>query len=212
MERYVNDSTATQPAEEAFEIPGVNTKIGLTMTGGSWKNYKKTLTIYYYDAKQRITEIAQKLEEGDIGAYTTFVHALKSASASMGAHEVSAMAAALEEAAQNGNMLYISEHNDHFLKTLSDLVLAIEKVVLSDQSDEAGENDIPFLHENLEKLKIALDEMDMTAIDALMAKLDSKEWDKDLSASIENISQYVLLFEYENAINVIDGLIAKYIK
>jgi len=211
MERYVKDGTSAQPAEEGVEIDGVNTKIGLAMTGGSWKNYKKTLIIYYYDTKQRLLEIPQKLEEGDIKTYTTFVHALKSASASIGAHEASSLAAALEDAATNGNMLFISEHNDKFMKILSDLVSSIEKVLLDAEPEEAV-NDIPFLHETLEKLKTALDEMDMTTIDELMAKLDTGKWDKELSGAIENISQYVLLFEYESAIGVIDALIAEYIK
>ncbi|MDR1689707.1 MAG: response regulator [Clostridiales bacterium] len=213
---YVADEAdeAAAGAEKEIIISGLDTKKGMVMTGGSWKNYIKTLTIYYYDAKQRIEQIGKMLEEGNVTAYTTAVHALKSASGSIGASNVSQMAAALEDAAKSGNMLYVGEHNEEFVRLLKTLTDSLEKVVLGEEQERnaAEENNIPFLYDALCNLRKALDEMDMGEIDDNMAKLDSKDWEKEISAMIENISQNVLLFEYDSAKDIINEIIDKYIE
>jgi len=213
MERYEKDASEQNPSEVKMGITGLDTKKGLAMTGGSWRNYEKTLTIYYYDAKQRLNDITKRLEEGDISGYTTLIHALKSASGSIGATALSSAAAALEDAANNKDMNFIGDNNGSFIRMLESLISELDKALFDKAEEtEVVENDIPFLRDTLTKLKTALDEINMSAIDELIIKLESKEWAQDLKENIENIFKFVLLFEYESAVNLIDEIMAKYLK
>jgi len=134
--------------------------------------------------------------------YTIYVHALKSASASIGANDLSEMAKSLENAGRQADVAYIKKHNPGFLKELEKVLDNISKVLKKDEPK--GPVDFEALKIELGKLKAAIDILDSDAIDkatnALRAFAQVPE--------IEDILQKTLIGEYEEVAARIDKFFA----
>jgi len=108
-------------------IPGVDVKKGIAMTGGKEERYRSLLALLCKDVEERLP-LLQKTEEADlssadiISALVTQFHALKGASANLGAEKVSAEAAALEAAGKAGNIEFIGKQLPVFMETLKAFV------------------------------------------------------------------------------------------
>jgi len=116
---------------ELFAIPNVDTAKGIAMLRGNLDLYKKVLSMFCVDADERLAYL-QKIPEADIlQSFIIHVHSLKSASAAIGAQEVSSQAAGLEAAGKADDMAFIREHLPDFTVLLTELVKNI-RTVLSD--------------------------------------------------------------------------------
>jgi signal transduction histidine kinase/CheY-like chemotaxis protein/HPt (histidine-containing phosphotransfer) domain-containing protein len=113
-----NDQLAVR---SLYLIPGVDTAKGIAMTGGSLEAYKKVMDIFCKDIEDRM-RIIQNIPEADtLSLFIINVHALKAASASLGAKDVSAQAAELEAAGKAEDIAYIRERLPSFLQMLREL-------------------------------------------------------------------------------------------
>jgi CheY-like chemotaxis protein len=193
------------------KISGLNILKGLERYHNDDEMYLKIMRSYTASVRSMLDSIAT-VSEDRIGNYEIIVHGIKGASLDIFAEELGKSAKALEDAAKAGDLMFVSENTEVFLTMLGNLVNAIEEVVFKGSGENDDEQDIPLLHEIFDTLKIALSEMDMTAIDELMARLESGNWNKELRGYIENISQNVLLFEYDDAMTAIDEIMAKFIE
>ena len=124
-----NSSSAVSPIAD---IPGIDAKIGIAMMGGSEAKYRKVLSVFRNDAQERL-QFLQKTPEGDdLRTFIIHVHALKSAAASVGAAEISAYAARLEEAGRAGDIAFIEKGLSEFADLLSEMVKKIRDVLCID--------------------------------------------------------------------------------
>jgi signal transduction histidine kinase/CheY-like chemotaxis protein/HPt (histidine-containing phosphotransfer) domain-containing protein len=197
-------------SEEPFSIDGIDVKTGLSMTGGTMDFYLESLRSYVKDGREKVVQIGEVLRNGDSALYTTYVHALKSASASIGAIDVSESAKKLEMAGKNQDMDYINAKNDGFVADLESIlanIAAFLKVrdgksaaVLDEGSPEDLRNDLAALRE-------ALDAMDIQKSDQLIKQIASRKWDAGLAGRIQDLSQYVLFSDFDEAIELIDNLL-----
>jgi len=125
----VNDEQAGSPKEGSaaakapaeIKIEGVDTAKGIEMMNGDAKIYLRILGVFHKGGQDKINEINSALEASDIRLYTTYVHGLKSALASIGATELSAAALELEMAGRAENREYIDEHTPKFISGLESL-------------------------------------------------------------------------------------------
>jgi len=197
---------------ETINIDGIDTKVGLSMTGGTVDMYMRVLDIFYKDCLEKMDEIALALQNNDIYLYTTYVHALKSASANVGAGKVSEYAKNLESAGKNEDVMYITENNDKFFAEIRALLENIKPVLNKadeDNAAETGEEDIEKLKDNLTKLKTALDEMDIGAVDTIVSELQAVKWSGDTKDMVEGIFHSILMFEYDEATAQINEILSK---
>ncbi|GHS95512.1 hypothetical protein AGMMS50276_11440 [Synergistales bacterium] len=105
-----------------LKIDGVDTAIGLDMMGGSMDAYIDVLDTYRQDAEERLPIFTKAPENEDaLKTLASHAHAIKSASASIGAAEVSKMAALLERAGKDGDEAYVKENIGHFHDELASL-------------------------------------------------------------------------------------------
>ncbi|GHV41090.1 hypothetical protein AGMMS49546_16270 [Spirochaetia bacterium] len=88
-------------AVPALQIEGVDVPQGIAMTGDNEEEYRKILQSFYRDAEERLPYF-DKLG-GDLPVFTSQVHAIKGAAATIGALTVSKEAAALEAAGKAGD-------------------------------------------------------------------------------------------------------------
>jgi len=140
LRKWIPKGKQRKPREEAFaikgqdrdagiKIAGVDTEHGIAMSGGAVDMYLRTLAIYREDGRRKIQELEACLEKGDLPMYTTHVQALKSATANIGAVDLTKLAEVLEMAGQLMDMDSVQARNAHFVSDLAILLDAIDEVV-----------------------------------------------------------------------------------
>jgi signal transduction histidine kinase/CheY-like chemotaxis protein/HPt (histidine-containing phosphotransfer) domain-containing protein len=104
-------------------IEGVDTRAGLACVGGVHNRYLNLLEMFRRDAYKSLPLLAKTPAEGkESQAFTTQVHALKSVLTSIGAADLAAAAARLEDAGRNGDTSAIHEHLNAFREDLEGLL------------------------------------------------------------------------------------------
>jgi len=112
-EKIPENSGLAGDAASAASFPpinGIDTVKGIAMTGGTVEGYRQVLSMFRKDAEERIQKFrfflyessgSGKFPEKHLVSFVTQIHALKSASATIGAAETSDRADKLEGAAKN---------------------------------------------------------------------------------------------------------------
>jgi len=189
-----------------FEIDGIDVKKGIFMSGGTLKGYIEILSTFRKDGIAKIDEIKKCLETNNYPLYITHVHALKSASANIGASDLSEIARSLEIAGKNEDFAYIEQYNPEFLKTFDVLLNNINTALLANKKNEQVPVDFESLKRELNKLKAAIGAYDSGVIDATVNTLRSFTQAADIGDSIESILQKILIGEYDEAVAIIDAI------
>jgi HPt (histidine-containing phosphotransfer) domain-containing protein len=136
----------------------------------------------------------------------TLVHALRGAARSIGAQEFAETAALLETSAQNADMAAIEKQTPELLMKLHRLIDDIQAALRQQHMDE-GEayDDLAVLH--LESLKSALLDMDVQSVNLLLMEYAALPLAEGMKKHISDIEQYILMFEYDLAIEYINMLL-----
>jgi len=206
----VTDIEKIESDSPAFRIEGVDVDSGIYMTGGNARNYLKTLGIFRDDGLEKINTIRECAETNDLSLYAVHVHALKSASASIGAARVSNLARSLEIAAKNNDTEFIGKNNEKFIEELTMLLESIKIAVAamrSTKKEPGGEVDIELVVNQAEKLRQALDVFDMEEVDSTLAILRTQAAG-EMEKTIEEISNSILICEYDKANELIEYLVS----
>jgi len=202
-----------QTQNQTLVIPGVDTAKGIVMTGGTEATYKQVLSIFCKDVKDRLPLLQTVPEEGTLLEFVTQFHALKSASASLGAGKISARAAELEAAGKAANIAFIREQLSAFVQQLTGLARNIEKALGKKEPKNPLGPPSLFAHFSLfERLAKALVLQRTAEIDQVLEELNKKSLDEQTREALEKISDEVLMTEFDNALKIINELISDQIK
>ncbi|MDR3341771.1 MAG: response regulator [Treponema sp.] len=202
-------------------IKGVNVQQGILMTGGTEPGYRKVLASYLRDAQERLTYFAAPPRHGDLALFTAQVHALKSASATIGASALAEEARLLEEAGKRGTMITIRKQLPDFYAHLKELAeqiwfaLGINAVpavkpaeaVLGQRPEEPQDALSAYLPQ-LVQLKEALEQEDIETIDRILTSLEQKPFDRKTKELLTAISDKVLMTEFKGAIETIADILS----
>jgi HPt (histidine-containing phosphotransfer) domain-containing protein len=184
-----------------LSIPGVDTKKGISMTGGTESGYRKVLAQFSKDAAERIPVFAEAPAETTLATFAIQAHAIKSAAGTIGAAEVAAEAAKLEAAGKAGDIAAISETLPLFRERLTELIKEIRKVLEEQREEtEARNGNQEALTDSLSTLRTALEAKNMKAIDDLLEKIETTAVNVQTRELINAVSEKVLMGEYEEAI------------
>jgi len=193
------------------EINGLNVPMGIQMSGGNEVLYFETLAIFCEDGLERIDMIRECLEKRDLKLYTTCIHALKSASAIVGADKLSEAAYELEMAGLRDDLPYIEANNKMFVADLKGLILSISAMLSRDAGfDEALGAPGAQAKAGLVRLKTALLDLNVGEIDRAADSLSTSARSIEEHSAVKKISNHILMGEYEEAIELIDELIEFY--
>ena len=203
---YMDVTDDGKAAAEKIKIDGVNVKKGITLAGGSIKNYLNMLTVFHTDGSEKINEIKTSIEIGNIRLYTIYLHAIKSASASIGCDKLSEEAKALEMAGSRGDLLYIEKETDEFLQHLKKLLENINTVISEVNAKKKDDfSDMSSLNGSLNNLKTALNNYDSEMMKKAADSLRLFTQSPDIGVNIKEILQNVLIGEYDKALALIDS-------
>jgi len=195
---------------EIAKIKEIDTKKGISMTGGTLKGYMQTLAVFRKDGIKKVGEIKKSLEAGNYKLYTTYVHALKSALANIGASGLSEIAKALEFAGRQKDIAFIRLNNAKFLTNLETVLNNLGNMLSSASKDEQKSFvDSELLRSELNMLSEAIESMDSAAIDKAVDSLREFAQVEGIGPSIENILQSILIGEYDEAAAMIHAFMKK---
>jgi len=197
-----------QDAGEGIKIAGVNTNTGIAMSGGTVDRYLHTLAIYREDSRKKIQEMTACLSNDDLSLYTIHAHALRSASANIGAVELSQAAEALEMAGQQGDLEFIRTRGDVFLSDLTTLLDAIDEVISTHgHKKQSQPTDMVLLKAELSRLKAAMIDYDTDVVNDAAKNLQTLTPAADIGDVIDKILQCKLVGDYDEAISLIDAIL-----
>jgi signal transduction histidine kinase/CheY-like chemotaxis protein len=197
--------------------PGLDIDRGIALTGGSETGYLEVLALYCRDATERLETLKRMPESGDLPRFITQVHALKSASASIGAAEIAEKAALLENAGKNGDMGVIEQQLAAFCTELTALAALIRAGLEPDTGAEkagvesAGSAVQEEKQENsgadrtkLSRLREALETENIGLADTLLNELNAMPLDSRTAELLNAVSDAVLVAEFKQAAAILD--------
>ena len=183
-----------------FKIPGLNIRKNIINAGGALDAYNEILAIYVADCENRLKDMAKYHIENDIRALTICVHAVRSASANIGAEDIAAFAAELETAGKTGDIGYIDTKLIEFFDELA-IVLTNIRRHLSNVRKESIVPDKPadftILREALVEIKQYMDNLDIDMAESVLRKLYTYQWDEGISEQVYKIKECIDIFDYD---------------
>lgn len=184
---------------DAFQIEGVDLNAAMRFFSGDEKAFKDLLELYYLDGKRKI-DLLRELAGSDIPHYQVEVHGLKSASANIGAMDVSGIAREQEDAAARGDTEYISQQLPYLLEEYDKLLINIGKFLdHSHQSDTHDEKLPPLsLEEVKEQVGTALGQLEKFRSKECAGTVEAillHSIPKDVEESLTQIQEQLKLFE-----------------
>jgi len=194
-------------------IPGVDAAKGVAMTGGTLSAYMQVLALFSKDIQSRLPFLQKEPKEETINEIVTQVHALKSASASIGAAGISSMAEGLEAVGKAGDIAFIRETMPAFTEQLIELEKNISAAINNDAPNSAPTNEdkkidisahVPLLLELADVLK----SQKIPEIKRILNTLEQRTQESNLKEILAQISDQVLMTEFESAAKTVDELIA----
>jgi len=194
-------------------IPGVDTTKGIAMTGGTIAAYMQVLSMFRKDAQERLPLLKKTPTPDTLSEFVTNVHALKSASASIGAAGISYLAGGLEAMGKAENIPFIQKSLPNFKEQLAELVknigsaidISAVKRIPSDTNQRTNINAyIPIFRELAEVLKT----QKISEIKRILNTLNQQTQDSKLKEIFEQISDHVFMTEFDSAAKIVEELIA----
>jgi signal transduction histidine kinase/CheY-like chemotaxis protein len=192
-------------------IPGVDTAKGIALTGGTVAGYRTVLSLFCKDMEDRLPLLQKAPDADTMSVFITQVHALKSASASIGASEISALASGLESVGKAGDTDFIRESLPDFVKRLSELKKNIRAALEEDteiahnviQQTRSPEKTPPVIIPLLRELAVALKLQKADNIHRILEQLALQSLDDGIKKTVDQISDEVLIAEYGKALKIV---------
>jgi CheY-like chemotaxis protein len=205
-DRYSNDKPQSLPP-----ISGVDIQKGISMTGGTMALYRQVTDLFCKDAQERLPFLQNMPEAAALSAFVTQVHALKSASASIGAAELSDQAAALEAAGKAADLDFIREHLPGFAQALAQLIGGIQtwESAVKKEDTSNGEHDHETVTKLFNELAAALETENAGDIDRIIDELSAQALDAETKEALEKISDNVLMTEFNSAAEIVRSLLER---
>jgi len=190
----------------------VDTAKGIAMTGGTVDAYTQVLSLFCKDAQDRLPLLQKEPDADTMKTFVTHVHALKSASASIGAQIISSQAAGLETAGKAGDTAFIRENLPRFVEQLKELVKNIRDALENKEPEKQEPLDphSSFLIPNsslFKDLAEALKSQKISDIKRILNTLDQQAQEPKLKEILEQISDQVLMTEFDSALQIVEELI-----
>ena len=179
------------------------------LSGGKAEFYLRTLSIFLEDGLERVRQIRECVANQDISLFTTYMHALKSACASIGADELPEMAKALEAAGMKKDLAFVEENAEEFLKLLETLLINIDEAIMPKRESRSEQADVSsdLLLSELRVLKLALQRMDGGIISRTTNALQEMELSESDDLVVRSILKDIMMVDFDDAIRQIDAML-----
>ncbi len=201
------------PADlSAFQIEGIDTSAASRYYTGDEAGFVDLLELYYMDG-QRKGALLRELSDSDISRYCVEVHGLKSASANIGAMDVSDRARAQEHAAARNDTEFIARQFPGLLEAyetlLTNIGLFLDRWHQNDpQAEKLPSLPLPELKERVGAALDALENFRSQECAGMVEDILRHALPRDVSDSLREIQGQLKLYEDDNAEDLLRQLLS----
>ncbi|EOS77154.1 hypothetical protein C819_01180 [Lachnospiraceae bacterium 10-1] len=193
-------------------IEGIDTDKVSENYSGSVEEYNELLSLYCLDGKRKLKVLRELWENQDYTGYGIEVHALKSASANVGAVQVSNRAREQERAVNRKDITFVDSHAHRLLEEYEEQLAHIqnylEKIQKADE-DKVKEKEIEKT-DLLQAVKMSLDSLENFQAKECSRKIEEileYRLDESIEKELEKIREQLKLYEDDEAEQMLRELI-----
>jgi signal transduction histidine kinase/DNA-binding response OmpR family regulator/HPt (histidine-containing phosphotransfer) domain-containing protein len=176
------DSGAPSPGKEekkmVIEIPGVDTKKGLSLYVGDTKIYLSLLRSYISNTPG-VLEKLRLVSADNLPGYVITVHGLKGTSAGIGAEQIQAEAMELENLSRAGDLQGVLAKNGKLIADAQMVVANVTAWLEQNDIQEAKPRLKAPDRELLAKLRECCESYDIDGIEEVMSELEKADYEED---------------------------------
>lgn len=183
------------------EIKELNVEAAVKMLG-SEKLYLSVLKEYYSSIKNKIRIIEQHFSDEKWRDYTIEVHALKSTSRQVGAEHIGELAAELEKAGNEGNILLIKEKNANMISEYEKYIEILKPIFGEAAEEKENESDLYTL---LEKIENAVSDFDIIVIEEVLSEIEKCGFPDEQKSYFDELSKCIDEADIDGSSNVIEN-------
>ncbi len=199
---------------QSFQIDGIDTDEVAIHYSGTAKDYTELLNLYCLDGERKLKVLQDLWEKRDYKTYGIEVHALKSASANVGAIHLSDNAREHEMAVKRGDESFVNAHVMQLLEEYKEQLEQIRIFLAKDTNSgqDAPKTDTLETGDLLLKLQDALDSLkNFRSRDCLEKLEDILHFllPPDMENTLLEIQGQLKLYEDETAENMLEDLVGK---
>lgn len=214
-EKYRQTANREQEAKPlditAFQIDGVDMNAAVQYYSGDEEGFVDLLELYCVDGKRKVP-LLRELVESDILQYQIEVHGLKSASANIGAMNVSSIARELENAAARDDRECIAREFPRLMAEYETLLASIGQFLKRrrQENDRKEKLPCPPMHELREQTAAALEKLKHFRSQECAERVETilkYELPKTLEERFLQIREQLSLFEDDNAEELLGQLL-----
>ncbi len=190
-------------------VRGLEPEHGLGLLGGNVEMYLDILRVFLSDGLKRIKVIEELYNDGKLDDFKTEVHAIKSASASIGALSLSAKAAAMEQAAQNNEQLYVDNHIKNFLASFSCILNGLKEQFKTDEKDTIDNKPTgtkELLDAEIAGLGEAIRYVNIVDIEKYLNRLFGYDWPSETTDLLNEIKIAIESYDYDGANDLLEKI------
>ncbi len=196
---------------EAFQIDGVDMNAVMQYYSGDEEGFIDLLELYCVDGKRKV-KLLSELVKSDILRYQIEVHGLKSASANIGAMDVSALARAQENASAQGDLEAVSEGFPLLMAKYETLLANIGQFLERRRQENDSKEKLPALpaQELRKQTAAALEELKHFRSQKCAERVETMllhELSKDVEERFCEIREQLRLYEDDNAEELLSQLL-----
>ena len=188
------------------DIEGLSCKVGLERVSGQIEIYKDTLKLFAKETQKCIVNLDKLLTENDLHNFTIQIHSAKSSLANIGAMNLSAKAYELESAASRRDAGFCVSHLRSFLDELNDLNIKLTEALFGLNRNKIQSVISPELRLILTRIKGSLNKKNFIEINNDLKNLETQKPEGSLKDKIEEITDAIIIMDYQNALDLIQEL------
>jgi CheY-like chemotaxis protein len=218
LERWIpQDKKIVMAPEKAVEtgedmnlrIPGIDIGMGMRNVNGALNVYLDILKEFCRNVEDITFRIRQARQENNNQSYADSMHALKGVSRSIGALELGNFAEFMEKAARTGDTGTLKQKTVDLLRDVTALTNTIHTALAARQTETEPQKETDLSPLHLDLLKNAIIAMDIDSVNKILVDYLSIPMNSDVKAKVDLVEQYILMFEYDKALEVINRLLKK---
>ena len=185
-------------------------KQGLEHCNNDYTSYMNLLRVIYSDSFSQTTKLKTFVETGNYEEYRIMVHAMKSVSASAGDMKLSYICQENENAAKNGDIIYIQNHLSTLISEYESFLSQIDTILqresemmnrgLTSHKEDKTDDEIK---EITGRLIAALEDYNIDDCESAIAELEHTNLEYSKEKVISDVKDLLMLFKYEEAENLI---------
>lgn len=209
---WINHLELNNDIFQKVVIEGIDTDEVAGHYAGSLEEYNELLKLYCLDGKRKLKVLQQLWAEQNYEGYGIEVHALKSASANVGAIRLSSRAKEQEKAVNRGDLAFAGSHVSRLLEEYEEQLVHIQRYLEANREEERMTVKSRKIEkaELLQKTESALDSLENFEAKECARKIEEileYHLEDSIEAALEDIKEQLKLYEDEAAEQMLRELI-----